>query len=133
MKARQHRKHTQLAMCNWITVGRARWLRKLPNYMFISATDPISYLAWKYQQPMHAAIRRGFTFEQVKAMHAQAVATKQTVMLLASVNEFRSTPVKPIMVDEETGIGTIEMPPVPLMQPRTTSYLKSLITPDTKA
>lgn len=129
MKARQHRKTVQLAMRQWIASGRWRH-RSSCHYMGVHSDDSLAALRRKYHQPQHAGVRSRFTLAEILDLRKEMRDKGESIMLITygDLSSLKSTPYErwpyhDIVFDESTEF-------ISLAQPRTTSYLKSLITKD---
>lgn len=126
MKARQHRKTVQRGMHHWINGNRS-----LPRYcMGIHLTDSFATLRRKYNQPQHAGIRSKFTLVEVLNLRKEMCDKGGPIMIFVNANleglrslPFERFPYQDVVFDEQSDF-------IPLLQPRTTHYLKSLITKD---
>ena len=129
MKARQHRKTVQRAMRQWIASGRWRH-RSSCYYMGVHSDDSLAALRRKYHQPQHAGVRSRFTLAEILDLRKEMCDKGESIMLitygdLSSLKSrpFERFPYSGVVFDESSEF-------VSLAQPRTTSYLKSLITKD---
>lgn len=129
MKSRQHRKTVQLAMRQWIASGRWRH-RSSCHYMGVHSDDSLAALRRKYHQPQHAGVRSRFTLAEILDLRKEMCDKGESIVLitygdLSSLKSkpFELSPYSGVVFDESTEFTS-------LAQPRTTSYLKSLITKD---
>lgn len=129
MKARQHRKTVQHGMRQWIASGRWRH-RNSRYFMSVHSDESLATLRRKYLQPQHAGVRSKFTLAEILDLRKEMCDRGESFMLItcADLSALKSRPFErfqyqEVVFDESTDL-------LPLAQPRTTHYLKSLITKD---
>ena len=129
MKARQHRKSVQCGMRQWIASGRWRH-RSSCYYMGVHRDDSLAALRRKYHQPQHAGVRSRFTLAEILDLRKEMCDKGESIMLI-TYGDLSSLKSKPFELPPYSGVVFDESSEfVSLAQPRTTSYLKSLITKD---